>query len=169
MGDWLVEPELDRVTRDGEKTSLRPQVMNMLVYLCSRPRETVSVDEILAEVWRGRVTTPASVYNCLMELRHALGDDPHRAKYIETIPKRGYRLIAEVRNHPTAGETRSDRSAPSFSQKLPQLFFAGLVLVFAVILVSGRYLNPRALKVTRNILPTASPRKCSWNWEKFLS
>ena len=78
LDDWLVEPDLDRIRKHGSIIKLRPQVMDLLVYIAHRPREIITPDEILAAVWPGRVTTLASVYNCLKELRHALDDDPHK-------------------------------------------------------------------------------------------
>jgi len=96
LGDWMVEPALDRISRGEVRLSLRPQVMDILVYLAHHRREVVSVDELLDRVWQGRVVTSASIYSALNQLREALGDDVHDAKYIKTIPRRGYRLIAEV-------------------------------------------------------------------------
>ena len=97
LENWLVEPALNRIRKNGSIIKLRPQVTDLLVYIANRPREIITPDEILAAVWSGKVTTHASVYNCLKELRHALDDDPHEPRYIETIPKRGYRLIAPVK------------------------------------------------------------------------
>jgi TolB-like protein/DNA-binding winged helix-turn-helix (wHTH) protein len=140
MGDWLVEPDLDRISRYGETTSIRPQVMDLLVYLSSRPGVIISPDEILAEVWCGRVTTYASVYNCLKELRRALGDDPHDPGYIETIPKRGYRLIAEISPVSASGEpgTAESRKPPRF--KSSHLVLSTISILLAVIIVTGAIL-----------------------------
>jgi len=96
LGDWTVEPGLDRISRGGSHVSLQPQVMDLLVFLAQHRKEVISADEILERVWEGRVVTSASVYSSLKLLRNALGDDAHDPQYIATIPKRGYRLIAEV-------------------------------------------------------------------------
>jgi len=96
VGDWLVEPELDRITRNSESTGLRSQVMDLLVYLARHEGRVVSTEDLLDDLWAGKVVASGTVYNCVGELRHALDDgkDPHT--YIETIPKKGYRLLAPV-------------------------------------------------------------------------
>jgi DNA-binding winged helix-turn-helix (wHTH) protein/Tol biopolymer transport system component len=80
---------------DGERSMhLEPKAMDVLVHLAARAGQVVSVEELLREVWRGVVVTDASVYMAIKQLRRALagsGDD-----YVETIPKRGYRLTAPV-------------------------------------------------------------------------
>ena len=96
LGDWLVEPALDRISQGKLRLTVRPQVMDILVYLAHHRGEVVSADELLSCVWEGRVVTTASIYTALNQLREALGDAAHDAKYIKTIPRRGYRLIADV-------------------------------------------------------------------------
>lgn len=96
VGDWLVEPELDRISRNGEQKSLRPQVMELLVYLADRPSQVVSADELLDNLWDSRIVTSGSVYNCVSELRDALTDGGRLDSPIQTIPKKGYRLVAAV-------------------------------------------------------------------------
>jgi len=96
LGDWLVEPALDRISQGKLRLNVRPQVMDILVYLAHHRGEVVSADELLSRVWDGRVVTTASIYTALNQLREALGDDAQDSEYIKTIPRRGYRLIADV-------------------------------------------------------------------------
>ena len=96
VGDWLVEPSLDRLSQGGEERSLRPQVMELLVFLAERPGEVVSTEQLLEELWDGRIVTEGSVYNCVSELRGALTTDGDDAATVQTIPKKGYRLVAPV-------------------------------------------------------------------------
>jgi len=96
LGDWLVEPALDQISQGKLRLNLRPQVMDILVYLAVHRGEVVSADELLSRVWEGRVVTTSSIYSALNQLREALGDAAQDAKYIQTIPRRGYLLIADV-------------------------------------------------------------------------
>lgn len=96
VGNWLVEPSLDRISSGGEERSLRPQVMELLVYLAERPGEVVSTEQLLEELWDGRIVTEGSVYNCVSELRVALTTDGDGTANVQTIPKKGYRLVAPV-------------------------------------------------------------------------
>ncbi len=93
---WLVQPMLNALTRNEVSVRLRPQLMDLLVCLASRPGKVVLKDEILAVVWDGRWIAESGLSRCIAELRAALGDDARRPRIIETITKRGYRLIAHV-------------------------------------------------------------------------
>ena len=97
VGPWLVQPSLNRISVGNEVTRLRPQLMNLLVCLADRPGQTVSREEILATVWSGQYIAETGLARCITQLRQALGDSAGPdSKFIETIPKRGYRLIAPV-------------------------------------------------------------------------
>jgi TolB-like protein/DNA-binding winged helix-turn-helix (wHTH) protein len=114
LGDWTVEPGLDRISRGGSHVNLQPQIMDLLVFLAHHQKEVISADEILENVWEGRVVTSASVYSSLKLLREALGDDAQNPQYIATIPKRGYRLIAAV-------EFPESVNPPSAAHPMPRL------------------------------------------------
>lgn len=96
VGDWLVEPELDRITRESGSAYLRSQVMEVLVYLARNQGLVVSLDDLLDDLWAGKVVTDGAVYNCIAELRNALCAGGDSDSFIETIPKKGYRLVAPV-------------------------------------------------------------------------
>lgn len=96
LGDWHVEPALGRASRDGQAVHLRAKVMDLLVCLARRPGDVISKDELLAEVWKTEFVTESALTRVITELRQAFGDDADHPRIIETIPKRGYRLIAPV-------------------------------------------------------------------------
>ncbi len=97
LGDWLVEPGLCRVSRGAQSTHIRPQLMDLLVYLAQNAGRTVSQDELHANIWPGQPFLAAtSLPRCIAELRHALGDRAGASAVILTVHKRGYRLIAPV-------------------------------------------------------------------------
>ena len=96
VGDWLVEPRLDRISCESERRSVRPKVMDLLVYLAHRHGQVVSSDELLEQLWPDRVVTGGSVYRCVGELREVLDRGTDAPVYIETIPKKGYRLRPTV-------------------------------------------------------------------------
>jgi DNA-binding winged helix-turn-helix (wHTH) protein len=93
---WLMEPALNRLTREGVSIRLRPQLVDLLLCLASRPGKVFPKDELVARVWEGRWIAPSGLSRCIAELRTALADSAHAPHIIETIPKRGYRLIAAV-------------------------------------------------------------------------
>lgn len=97
LGDWYVEPASDSISREEERIRLEPRVMEVLVYLARRPGEVAQREAIEASVWEGVVVGYDALTSTMLKLRKALDDDPRHPGYIETVPKRGYRLIADVR------------------------------------------------------------------------
>ena len=96
VGDWLVEPKACQVSRGGTVVKLRPQLADLLLCLAKRHGEIVLKEEIFAEVWPGQFIAESGLSRCVAELRQILHDDAQQPKFIETFPKRGYRLIAPV-------------------------------------------------------------------------
>lgn len=96
IGDWLVEPELNRLSRKRQEHALEPRLMRLLVLLAQTPKELVSKDEILDAVWSGLSVTDESLSQAISKLRKLLDDNFEAPVYIETIRKKGYRLVAHV-------------------------------------------------------------------------
>ena len=100
LGPWRVDPAACELRADNRTVRLRPKVMDLLMALADRPGEVCSKPELLDAVWPDVVVTEASLSVAVAELREALGDDPSRPTCVETIPRRGYRLIATVLDGP---------------------------------------------------------------------
>ena len=96
IGDWQVDPVAGQISRNGETVRIEARTLKLLLVLAQRPGETISIDELLEQVWAGVVVTPDSVYQAVATLRRLLGDDPKQPRYIATVPRLGYRLIAPV-------------------------------------------------------------------------
>ena len=94
VGDFTVFPDRNTVRKGYETVHLEPRVMDLLVYLAERPDEVLSAEEIINDVWPHTSVTDGALLTAVSALRKALGDDARHPAYIETIPKRGYRLIA---------------------------------------------------------------------------
>src|SRR5688572_24214773 len=94
IGEWQVEPELNIITRDGREIRLEPTVMALLVCLSERAGAVVSKDELMRQVWTDRCVTDGVLTTSIWELRRALGDDAKSPRFIQTVPRKGYRLIA---------------------------------------------------------------------------
>jgi TolB-like protein/DNA-binding winged helix-turn-helix (wHTH) protein/Tfp pilus assembly protein PilF len=96
LGEWLVDPALDEVSRNGEVIRLEPRTMELLVRLAQSPGQVISSQQLLDTVWSGVIVGPASVYQAISQLRKVLGDTDSLPTYIATIPRKGYRLVAPV-------------------------------------------------------------------------
>src|SRR6185295_16652612 len=88
VGDRLVRPTLNRIEGPSGPVQVERKVMEVLVHLAGRGGEVVSKEELVQSVWDGRFVSDDVVWRSIRELRRALGDGA-----IETIPKRGYRLV----------------------------------------------------------------------------
>ncbi|MGH6623545.1 MAG: tetratricopeptide repeat protein, partial [Burkholderiaceae bacterium] len=100
IGQWRVDPRADEIEADGRVIKLEPLRMRLLMALARRPGEVVLANELLDTVWKGVIVTPGSLYQSVAQLRQLLGDSVTAPRYIETVPRKGYRLIAPVTRLP---------------------------------------------------------------------
>lgn len=112
VGPWLVQPSLCRISRDERSTRIRAKLMDLLVYLAEHPNQVVSKQDLLNEVWRTEAVSESALTRSITELRQALEDSVHDPQIIETIPKRGYRLIARVFPASVEPDTANTTTAP---------------------------------------------------------
>jgi len=110
LGGWLVQPSLNSVCRKGTSCRLEPKVMEVLLCLTRRAGETVPKDELLKTVWPDTFVTDDGLVHSISELRRVFEDDAREPRFIQTIPKRGYRLVMPV--EAVNGRAGSESAAP---------------------------------------------------------
>ena len=81
---------------DGQEQHLRQQTCRVLLYLIENRERGVSKEELMREIWNGTAVTDDALVQCIGDIRRALGDDSRHPRFIKTIPKVGYSLIAPV-------------------------------------------------------------------------
>src|ERR1700730_19096134 len=96
IGSWIATRSLNLLERGTRSIRIEPRAMDVLVHLARHDGAVVSVDDIVASVWNGVAVSDSSVYLAIRQLRQALADGDEGTRYIETIPKRGYRLAVPV-------------------------------------------------------------------------
>lgn len=97
FGDWQVDPSANTLRQGKQVQQIEPKAMQLLQLLCQHAGEVVSTDDIINHCWPRTDTGDNPLHKTLAQLRKALGDSATQPRYIETIRKRGYRAIAEVR------------------------------------------------------------------------
>lgn len=97
FGDWQVEPSSNSVRQGTHVKQLEPKAMDVLLLLCQRANDVVSSDDIVSHCWAGIDMGDNPLHKVINQLRRTLGDSATAPTYIETIRKRGYRTLAEVR------------------------------------------------------------------------
>lgn len=96
VDDWQVSPTEGLLTRVNETVHLEPKVMEVLVYFASRSGEVITREQLERDVWRGAVVGYDAVTASVIKLRKALQDNARQPRIILTIPKKGYKLIAQI-------------------------------------------------------------------------
>jgi TolB-like protein/DNA-binding winged helix-turn-helix (wHTH) protein/Tfp pilus assembly protein PilF len=115
--------------------------MEVLMVLAGRAGQVVSREDLLSAVWPGVIVGDEALTQSIIKLRRTLGDNPRSPTYIETISKRGYRLMASVRNVGTAQPMRIDEQISSPPQPSGRTHINLRILVMiagvAVVFLSG--------------------------------
>lgn len=139
-----------RLFKDGEEVAVQPKVLDVLAQLVERSGQLVLKTELLDAVWPNTVVTENSLTRCILELRRLLNDSAEAPRFIQTVPRRGYTFVANVRSVPTEPLTaRPPRS----------LLARAVVAGAALALVSGGWLlwasfqNPEPDRASIAVLP----------------
>jgi adenylate cyclase len=119
VGEWLVEPNLNRITRTNEKVSVEPKVIEVLAYMADYPGEVLSKEQIIQAVWPDTHVSDEVLRYSITELRKAFRDDAKNPQIIQTIARRGYRLIAAVTKKASAAEYRGSIAVLAFTDISP--------------------------------------------------
>ena len=114
IGAWCVTPASSTISRSGDTVRLDARTMRLLLCLAEHASEVVSIDDLLNQVWPEVNVSPDSVYQAIASLRRQLGDDSRQPTYIETVPRLGYRMVAEVSPwKESAPDTPSGANSPT--------------------------------------------------------
>lgn len=125
VGEWTVRPPLHRLEGPSGERTVEPKLLLILASLANAEGEVVSKETLVEEVWEGHHVAESALTRGISELRRALGDDAQHPRFIETIPRSGYRLLV-----PAVALTEPPRTAR-------RRLHAGLAsAAFAALLVS---------------------------------
>jgi len=100
VGEWIVQAELNSLTKDEVARHIEPKVMKVLLALAAQQGRVVPKEELISAVWPDTFVTDDVLTRCISILRRITEDDPHTPHFIQTIPKVGYRLVAPVSEIP---------------------------------------------------------------------
>ena len=121
LGDVDVHPASGELRGRRGVERIRPLLMDLLLRLAAEPGQVVRRETLLQDVWPRRMVNDEVLSRAVAELRTALGDDARDARYVETLPKIGYRLVAEVTPlaAPDDPPPAASNPPPSTSRRLP--------------------------------------------------
>ncbi len=97
FGPFVLDPESGRLLEGDRVLPLAPKPFETLLYLAGRPGRVVSKSELMEKIWPGTFVTDDVLVQCVVEIRRALGDHAKTPQYVQTIPRRGYQFLGQVR------------------------------------------------------------------------
>lgn len=141
---YHVEPSLNSVAGPAGTTRLEPKAMQVLVCLAKRAGEVVAKEHLIRTVWPDTFVSDDVLTRCISDLRKVLGDDAKESRVIQTIPKSGYRLIADVSPDATAQIAAPAESArrtivPAHGRK--RVMWATGLVAMAVLIIGGFFIR----------------------------
>lgn len=104
--------------REGDVVPLTPKVFDILLTLVENSGQVVSKDDLMKRVWPNTFVEEGNLTQNISLLRKALGESPGGVQFIETVPRRGYRFVAEI-NHAPAGRPGTPAPAPVVTAEIP--------------------------------------------------
>jgi len=163
---WTLTKSTGELAKGGVVTRLQLQPLQVLAELVEHPGELVTREQLIARLWpKGIVDFDTSLNTAVRKLRVALNDDPERPRYIETIPRRGYRFLATLDPGASAAVVSAEQpvteaplaivQAPVKSSGRRRRYAIGAIVIAALVLfaVNSWWLPGRHVKPALVVLP----------------
>ena len=145
IGDWTVDALGNRISGQGKTVELEPRVMDLLMLFAARAGEVISKTEMIESLWDEVHVNDDALTRCIFKLRKALDDDAKAPQYIETVSKRGYRLIADV-----SGDDAPRAGKPKVGYRMLLAFLAISIALGGLFVLTERLTAPGAPEVNLN-------------------
>jgi Tol biopolymer transport system component/DNA-binding winged helix-turn-helix (wHTH) protein len=113
FADFELDPSDARLSRAGETVVLQPKVFDALLLFVESAGRLVTREELLERLWPATFVTEESLTQVVRKLRQALGDDPQIPRFLETVPRRGYRFLPAVERRDQGGNDPSAIPPPA--------------------------------------------------------
>src|SRR5215470_5620938 len=120
FGDCEIDVAGFTLRRDGDVCDIEPQVLELLLYLARNPDRLITKDDLIANVWQGRVVSDTTITSRIKSARQAIGDNGTQQKLIRTVHGRGIRFIAEVKDaaRPVPAAPAVEKARPAVVREL---------------------------------------------------
>jgi TolB-like protein len=110
FGDYVLDPDRRELTRGSGAIAVGPQVFDLLLYLVQNREHVVSKDELLDEVWGGRIVSESTLTTHINAARKAFGDSGQEQRLIRTVARKGFRFVGDVREVQSSGDFSSQKA-----------------------------------------------------------
>ena len=95
--DYALDTERRELRRGQAPVAIQPKVFDLLAFVIENRQRVVSRDDLIAQVWDGRIVSESALARCISEARSAIGDDGEAQRLIKTLPRKGLRFVGAVR------------------------------------------------------------------------
>lgn len=109
--ECVLDIDAHSLTRDGEVQNVEPMVFDLLLLFVQNAGSLVTRDQIVEEVWGGRIVSESAISARIAAMRRAVGDDGKTQSIIRTVPRRGFQFIAELSQEPEIGSPNIARES----------------------------------------------------------
>lgn len=141
VGPWLIRPNLNTISQNGTTIRVEPKVMAVLVCLASSQGDPVSKEKLINAVWPDTFVSDDVLTRSISELRRIFQDDARQPRFIETIPKRGYRLLTPTEARSVDTDVASPLTLDRFASDIRQRRWMALIPVVLLFLIAGMCLG----------------------------
>jgi len=139
IGEFDLDVERSRISNSGETIALEPKVLEVLLVLAERPGSVVLKADLIKKVWGDVIVEPNALHRCIRQLRKAFNDNVKEQSYIETHPRKGYSLVAdvikEIDSNSDVKQRSKQSSKPITLTKVTNSYLAPFLILFILITV----------------------------------
>ena len=164
LGEYCLDTDGMSLQFDKQVVTLEPQVFAVLMYLIEHHERYISMDELHENLWQGRCVSDAAVRRIISKIRLVLNDDHKNPKYLQSLSKRGYKLICPVSKFSTLSVSEDSKkriSTESNNTKKTKTFllFATIALLISLAYFIYENIDDKSHVVTKVIDSIISDKK----------
>jgi TolB-like protein/Tfp pilus assembly protein PilF len=119
FADFVLDPDRRELKRQSETIAIGPQVFDLLACLIANRERVVSKDDLLQQVWRGRIVSESTLTSHINAARKAVGDDGQKQQLIRTVARKGFRFVAAVTEVESSDGPRDGENAAADPHDVP--------------------------------------------------
>ena len=117
--DFALDTERRELRRGQAPVAIEPKVFDLLAFVIENRQRVVSRDDLIAQVWDGRIVSESALARCISEARSAIGDDGEAQRLIKTLPRKGLRFVGVVREDCQPSEVAEADARPEKPASCP--------------------------------------------------
>ena len=158
IGDYVFDEQQQSLSKNGQECVIEPMLVTLLAYFCAHHDKIISRQQLIDDVWGGRIVSDSAINRAITKLRKCFDDNAKQPRYIATFPKKGYRFIAPINEDltsrqpttvsPTAKDTQGSNQASANSKRKSLLVTAALLALLVSFISISYFTTPENSSLT---------------------